>query len=57
MVVWNPWKRKAREAADIGDDDWRHFLCVEGANVLDDAVTLVAGQSHTSTYLLSVNGR
>ncbi|MGB7817643.1 MAG: D-hexose-6-phosphate mutarotase [Ornithinibacter sp.] len=57
MVVWNPWKRKAREAADIGDDDWRHFLCVEGANVLDDAVALGAGQSHTSTYLLSVKGR
>ncbi len=57
VVVWNPWEQKAAEAADIGNEDWRHFLCVEGANVLGDAVALGSGESHTSTYRVEVKGR
>jgi glucose-6-phosphate 1-epimerase len=54
VVIWNPWDAKAKEAEDIGDDDWTGFVCVEGANVLDDAVILGPGDSHTMTYHLSV---
>ena len=54
LVVWNPWAAKAAEVADIGDDDWERFLCIEGANTFDNAVALEPGQSHTTTYRVEV---
>ena len=54
VVVWNPWEAKAKEVQDIGDEDWTGFVCIEGANVLDDAVLLGPGESHTTTYHLSL---
>ena len=54
VVVWNPWAAKAAEVADIGDDDWERFVCIEGANALDNAVPLEAGQSHTTTLRVEV---
>jgi glucose-6-phosphate 1-epimerase len=54
LVVWNPWDAKAREVADIGDDDWSQFVCVEGANVFENAVPLAPGESHTLTYRLEM---
>ena len=55
IVVWNPWATKAAEVADIGDDDWEHFVCIEGANVFENAVSLTPGASHTLTYRLEVH--
>ncbi len=55
VVVWNPWQVKAREVEDIGDDDWQRFVCIEAGNVLENAVSLQAGESHTATYRLAVN--
>ena len=51
-VVWNPWAEKAAQMADLGDEEWLTMVCVEAANVLDDAVTLAPGQRHTlrATY-------
>jgi glucose-6-phosphate 1-epimerase len=34
---------------DFGDDEWTGMVCVETANVLDDAVSLAPGESHTMT--------
>ena len=44
IVVWNPWAAKAAEVADIGDGDWLRFVCVEGANVFENAVALDPGR-------------
>ncbi|HUF91813.1 MAG TPA: D-hexose-6-phosphate mutarotase [Candidatus Limnocylindria bacterium] len=52
-VVWNPWTERARALPDLGDDDWRRMLCVETANVGDDAVTLAAGGRHEMTAVLA----
>ena len=52
-VVWNPWAEKGPGIADVGDE-WPRFVCVEGANVLADAVTVPAGATHTLTYRLFV---
>ena len=30
-VVWNPWARKCANTADLGDADYKSFLCVEAA--------------------------
>lgn len=57
LVVWNPWDAKAEEVADIGDEDWQRFVCIEGANALDGAVTIAPGASHTLTYRLEVESQ
>ena len=54
VVVWNPWAEKAAQVADIGDDDWLRFLCVEGANVFENAVELAPGESRTLHYTINV---
>jgi glucose-6-phosphate 1-epimerase len=45
-VVWNPWIAKAAALADLGDEEWREFVCVEQANANRNAVTLPAGEVH-----------
>jgi glucose-6-phosphate 1-epimerase len=32
-VVWNPWAEKARGMADLGEDQFPRFVCVEAAHV------------------------
>jgi glucose-6-phosphate 1-epimerase len=53
-VVWNPWSEGAARLHDLGDGEWKQFLCVEAANILDAAVTLAPGQEHTMAAVLSV---
>jgi glucose-6-phosphate 1-epimerase len=48
-VVWNPWEELARGMADLGDDEWQHFVCVEAANIRAATVTLQPGERHTMT--------
>ena len=53
-VVWNPWRDAAAKLRDLGDGEWTQFLCVEASNILDAAVLLKPGQTHTMTAALSV---
>ncbi len=46
-VVWNPWQAIAAGMADLGDEDYRHMLCVETTNAGPDVVKLAAGATHT----------
>ena len=55
-VVWNPWREKASEMRDLGNDEWTQFLCVEASNILDAAVSLAPGQEHQMTAILTVEG-
>lgn len=45
-VVWNPGAAIAAAMADLPDDGYRRFVCVETANAADDAVTLAPGGEH-----------
>lgn len=52
-VVWNPWSEKARSMADLGVDQWRHFICIETSNVRPSAVTLGPGEQHSMAATIS----
>ena len=45
-VVWNPWIDKAAAMGDLGDDDYRHMLCVETTNAADDRIELPPGGTY-----------
>jgi glucose-6-phosphate 1-epimerase len=53
-IAWNPWSEGAAGLADFGTDEWQSMLCVEGGNILDSAVTLKAGETHTMTVGIAV---
>jgi glucose-6-phosphate 1-epimerase len=42
-VVWNPWAETAAKFGDMGEDGYRHMLCVETTNAASDAVTVAPG--------------
>ncbi len=45
-VVWTPWSQKAAAMGDCTAEGWRSMLCVESANVADNALTLQPGEAH-----------
>jgi len=53
-VVWNPWREGAARLGDLGDDEWKQFLCVEASNILTSSVSLAPGEEHKMTGVLSV---
>ncbi len=53
-VLWNPWVEKSARLGDMGDEGYRHMLCVEAANAGNDTVTLAPGERHRLTTELSV---
>lgn len=46
-VVWNPWTAIAAGMADLPDDGYRRFVCVETANAGAEVITLAPGSTHT----------
>lgn len=54
-VTWNPGPVLAAKLADLGDAEWRSFVCVETANAADNALTLAPGQAHTMELRLQLN--
>jgi glucose-6-phosphate 1-epimerase len=53
-VVWNPWIAKAAALGDMAPGEWQGMICVETANVADNAVTLAPGDSQRLTATVSV---
>ncbi|WP_462173593.1 D-hexose-6-phosphate mutarotase [Pseudoalteromonas xiamenensis] len=52
-VLWNPWIEKAKRLSNFRDDEYLTMLCLEAANVMEDAVTLQPNESHTLSTILS----
>ena len=50
-VVWNPWTGMA----DLGPDEWQGMICVETANVGENAVLLAAGATHTMSATIRLH--
>lgn len=55
VVVWNPWAQGDDRVADLAPQDWEHFVCVEAANVGQDAVHLEPGATHEMMLVLHVD--
>jgi glucose-6-phosphate 1-epimerase len=53
-VLWNPWREGASRLRDLGEDEWKQFVCVEASNIIESAVTLAPEQEHKMTAVLSV---
>ncbi len=53
-AIWNPGRDFASRMADLGPEAWRHMVCVETANALDDAFVLQPGEQRTMTATYSV---
>ncbi|KAJ0802670.1 putative glucose-6-phosphate 1-epimerase [Helianthus annuus] len=51
-VVWNPWEKKAKAIVDMGDDEYRQTICVDGAAV-EKPITLKPGEEWTGRLELS----
>lgn len=45
-VVWNPWADIATTMAELKDDDYLRFLCVETTNAAPDVVDVLLGEEY-----------
>jgi len=45
-VVWNPWSEICTNMADLADDAYQQFICVETANAAEDVVEIQPGSEH-----------
>jgi glucose-6-phosphate 1-epimerase len=52
-VVWNPHAALCRQIADLPDDGYQHYVCVEAAQVLSP-ITVPAGDTWTGWQALHV---
>jgi D-hexose-6-phosphate mutarotase len=53
-VVWNPWIEKTKGMSDMAPNGWKKMICVETANVADNAVHLPPGASQRLTASIRV---
>ncbi len=50
-VIWNPHASGAAVINDLGNEEWRRFVCIEAANV-QTRIVLPPGASNTATHTL-----
>ena len=53
-VTWNPGPELAAKLPDLAPDGWERFVCLETANVAENALTLRPREAHTMEMRLSV---
>lgn len=53
VVFWNPWTEKARAIADLPDDAFNRFVCVE-PGLVTEWVDLKPGEQLTLSQYLTV---
>jgi len=53
-VVWNPWAAEAEKIADLHKNGWKEMICIETANVGENAIHLEPGKKQTMQALITV---
>ncbi|BAU00619.1 hypothetical protein VIGAN_10222800 [Vigna angularis var. angularis] len=53
IVVWNPWIKKSKSIADLGDKEYQQMVCVDGAAV-ENPITLKPGEEWKGCLELSI---
>jgi len=48
-IVWNPGAEISAKMADLGDQDYKSFVCVETANAANEIIEVGAGQQYVMT--------
>ena len=51
-TVWNPWADTSAAIADLPDDGYETFVCVETVNAFNDVISLQPGQWHETTAII-----
>ncbi|KAK4364158.1 hypothetical protein RND71_015516 [Anisodus tanguticus] len=46
IVLWNPWQKKSKAMVDLGDEEYKKMLCVDGA-AIEKPITLKPGKEWT----------
>ena len=54
-VTWNPGLELAATLNDLAPEAWRQFVCLETANVAQNAITLLPREAYTMAMSLSVH--
>lgn len=49
-IVWNAGEKYSKELPDLPDDGYRHYVCVEAANILEDTIKLAPKAQHTLKF-------
>ena len=52
-IVWNPGPEIIKGFADVPEQSWVDFVCVEAGNVFENAITIPAGEKHCMRMMLS----
>lgn len=55
-VLWNPWIEKAKRLADLPDDGYKQFVCVESAAIAEP-VTVAAGGTWSGSQVVTLRAR
>lgn len=54
-TVWNPGKETCVQIADIADDAYHAFVCLETVNAYNDIIHLGPGESHETTTIIGLD--
>jgi glucose-6-phosphate 1-epimerase len=53
VVVWNPWVEKSRRLSDLGDDEYKYFVCVETGIMAEPRALPASKEWHGETVFSS----